>query len=119
VTRRSRDTMTPLPAAQATEGWTRVASLAELGARGRLRVEPDGFDILIVRAGGSVYACGNVCAHQHFAMLHAGEIDGHEVSCPMHGWTYDVRTGTCLGGEGRIPTYPVMVRGDDIFIDLR
>lgn len=100
------------------EDWTRIASLAELAARGRMRVEAGGLDILIVRAPDGVYACGNVCAHQHFAMLHAGAICGHDVSCPMHGWTYDVRTGLCRGGEGRVPVYPVTLRGDDILIAL-
>jgi nitrite reductase/ring-hydroxylating ferredoxin subunit len=101
------------------EGWARIASLAELAARGRLRVEMDGLDILLVAASGAVYACGNVCAHQHMPMLHAGAFHGHSVSCPMHGWTYDVRTGACEGGEGKIPTYPVLVSGDDVFIAHR
>jgi nitrite reductase/ring-hydroxylating ferredoxin subunit len=97
------------------EGWTRVGSLAELAARGRLRAGVEGLDILIVLTEDGVHACGNVCAHQHVPMLHLGAISGHTVSCPMHGWSYDVRTGVCAGG-GTIPTYPVAVRGDDIFI---
>jgi nitrite reductase/ring-hydroxylating ferredoxin subunit len=85
-----------------------------------MRVDLDGADILLVAAADGVYACANVCAHQHRAMLHAGSILGHAVSCPMHGWTYDIRTGACReGGEGRIPTYRVLVRGDDIFIGHR
>lgn len=98
--------------------WTRVASLAELSARGRLRAGVDGFDILIVLTADGVRACGNVCAHQHVPMLHLGAFSGNTVSCPMHGWTYDVRTGACAGGGGRIPTYPVTVRGDDVFIRI-
>jgi nitrite reductase/ring-hydroxylating ferredoxin subunit len=104
-----------VPGSHAGE-WTRIASFAELTARGRLKVGVDGDDILLVRAPDGVYACGNVCAHQHFSMLHAGSVRGHDVTCPMHGWTYDVRTGLCRGGEGRIPVYAVMVRGDDILL---
>lgn len=98
--------------------WVRVASAADLAARGRLRVAADGHDILLVRAGGAIHACGNVCAHQHFAMLHAGTIDGCAVTCPMHGWSYDVRTGAALTGEGRIPVYPVSVEGDDVSVGV-
>ena len=96
--------------------WRRAASLAELRSRGSIRVEVSGHDVLVVRDGKEIYACGNVCAHQHFAMLHAGAIAGRMVTCPMHGWTYDVATGRCTSGEGRIPVYEVMVRGDDVFV---
>jgi nitrite reductase/ring-hydroxylating ferredoxin subunit len=98
------------------DGWTRVASLAELVACGRLRVESDGLDILLVKDGGAVRACGNVCAHQHVPLLHTGMIEGSRVTCPMHGWTYDLHTGLSGGGEGRIPVYAVALRGDDILV---
>ena len=96
--------------------WRRAASLAEVRARGRIRVDLGGHDVLVVRDGAEIYACGNVCAHQHFAMLHEGAIEGRLVTCPMHGWTYDIATGRCTSGEGRIPVYEVMVRGDDVFV---
>ena len=104
------------PQGTVPDPWMRVASLADLRSRGRVRVEVDGRDVLLVHTGGQVYACGNVCAHQHFPMLHAGTLEGHRVTCPMHGWTFDVRTGASAAGEGRIPVYPVLVRGDDVLI---
>ena len=41
------------------------------------------------------------------------------MTCPWHGWQYDVRTGKV----GQNPTvgvecYPVEVRGDEIFVNV-
>ena len=102
------------------DGWTRVASLSEVRARGRLRVEHGGRDILVVSVGGEIYACGNICAHQHVPALHSGTLSGRTISCPMHGWTYDLESGASTIGEGRIPVYAVAVRDDDILLrDIR
>ena len=98
--------------------WQRVASMRDLRSGRPVRVRPDGRDILLVMVGGDVHACGNTCAHQHFSVLHSGQFRGHAVTCPMHGWTFDVRTGLSESGEGRIPTYRVSVRGDDVYLRL-
>ena len=100
----------------AQDRWLRVASMRDLAPGGRLRVQREGMDLFVVMCEGVVYACDNTCAHQHFALLHSGMLRGCLVTCPMHGWTYDVRTGLSETGEGRIATYPVSVRGDDVFI---
>ena len=97
-------------------GWLRVGSMRELSRGGRVRVRSGAMDVILVKCDDAVYACDNTCAHQHVAMLHSGTLRGCLVTCPMHGWTFDVRTGLSTTGEGRIATYPVLVRGDGIFI---
>lgn len=98
------------------EGWVRVGSMHDLSRDGRVRVQSGGKDVILVMCDRQVYACDNTCAHQHYAMLHSGTLSGCLVTCPMHGWTFDVRTGRSTTGEGRIATYAVRVRGDDVFI---
>lgn len=96
----------------------RVASTHDLARGLQHRVRTEGFDLFLVMVDGMVYACDNTCAHQHFAELHIGRLSGCLVTCPRHGWTYDVRTGDSTTGEGRIRTYRASVRGDDVFVDL-
>lgn len=98
--------------------WTRVAPVRALAGGAPLRVQREGMDIFLVMVDGAVHACDNTCAHQHFAELHSGVFDGCLVTCPRHGWTYDVRTGLSTTGEGRIRSYRVSIRGDDIYINL-
>ncbi len=75
-----------------------------------------GDDVVLFKRGGNVYAMSNVCAHQHFSRLHEGPVDGFEITCPMHGWSYDMRTGIATSGQGRVATYAVKVVGNDIMI---
>jgi len=65
-----------------------------------------------------VYALNNVCAHQHFSVLHQGEICAKQVSCPMHGWTYSLDSGIATTGNGRVKTYPVKIQGSDVFVGV-
>jgi nitrite reductase/ring-hydroxylating ferredoxin subunit len=41
------------------------------------------------------------------------------VTCPWHGWQFDVRTGESVYDPGRrITTYPVSVVGDEILVEV-
>jgi len=40
------------------------------------------------------------------------------VTCPWHGWQYDVTSGKLVMNPAvGVMCYPVEVRGDDIFVD--
>lgn len=98
--------------------YIKVATVHEIPAQcGRL-VIVDGEDIALFKRDGKIYALHNVCAHQHFSKLHEGAIEGLTVTCPMHGWTYDLVSGKAVHGDGAVRTYKVKVKGDDVFIEL-
>jgi nitrite reductase/ring-hydroxylating ferredoxin subunit len=51
--------------------------------------------------------------------LGQGELKGSVVTCPWHGWQYDVTTGKLVTNPAvACETYAVEVRGDDIFVDV-
>lgn len=59
------------------------------------------------------------CKHQN-ADLSGGCIQGDEVTCPWHGWKYNIRTGACLwGGETALRPYRVKVEGEDLYLSIR
>jgi NAD(P)H-dependent nitrite reductase small subunit len=99
--------------------FVNVAKVSEIAEkRGKLiRVGVD--EISLFKVDGKVYAINNVCAHQHFSMLHQGEVNGGTVSCPMHGWTYSLETGAATTGNGCVKTYPVRVVGENVFIEIQ
>ena len=76
----------------------------------------DGDDIALFRIDGEFFAIGNVCPHQHFSLLYQGELNGYVVTCPMHGWSYDIRTGQSTNASGRVKKYEVEVNNDGVFI---
>jgi nitrite reductase (NADH) small subunit len=65
---------------------------------------------------GELYAIDNGCMHQG-APLTQGDLTGCVVSCPWHGWEYDVRTGACLTSpEAWVDRYPLRLEGNDILV---
>ena len=78
----------------------------------------NGEDIALFKRNGEYFAVNNVCAHQHFSMLHQGMLEECTITCPMHGWTYDLRTGKATTGQGRVATYNVRVQGQDVLIEV-
>ncbi|MBI3894968.1 MAG: Rieske 2Fe-2S domain-containing protein [Acidobacteria bacterium] len=65
---------------------------------------------------GKFYAINYICPHMG-GPLGEGKVDGFVVSCPWHGWTFDVRTGLAdhPGGHS-VSAYEVLVEGDEVKI---
>ncbi len=75
-----------------------------------------GHPVAVFNVDGSFHAVSNVCLHRG-GPIGEGMLDGFVVTCPMHGWEYDVRTGGNLANPvARLRTYAVKVEGDSILV---
>lgn len=74
-------------------------------------------DIALVRVGDEVFALSNVCRHA-FGPLADGFLDGHVLTCPWHGWRYDVRDGSTDHPNAHVATYPVAVRDGEVLVTV-
>jgi nitrite reductase/ring-hydroxylating ferredoxin subunit len=95
----------------------RVAALADIPP-GRMRyAEVDGLPIALANVGGTIYAFSDSCRHEG-GPLSAGVLIEDTVTCPWHGWTYNVRTGKAIVPPVgiRIPTYAVEIQGEDVYV---
>ena len=73
-----------------------------------------GRPVALYNVNGSFFATDNTCLHRA-GPLGEGFLDGAVITCPQHGWQYDVRTGqSFMNPAARLRTYPVMVEGDDV-----
>ncbi|MFZ5802422.1 MAG: Rieske (2Fe-2S) protein [Candidatus Omnitrophota bacterium] len=96
--------------------WIKVASIEEIPEGTGRMCEVDGVRIALFRRGQEVFAIEGVCPHAG-APLGEGGFDGEKVTCPWHGWEFNVRSGQCVyGEEGLIPTYLVKLEGKDVWI---
>lgn len=76
--------------------------------------------VLVVHTkDGAVHAVHNVCSHA-YAKLDEGRLRGIRVICPLHGASFDVRTGAVLGAPATVPlaSYPVRVVDGRIEVQL-
>ena len=94
----------------------RIARIEEIREKKGFLARVRGEEISVFKIDGKFFAIGNVCPHQHFSKLHEGEVKDFTVTCPMHGWIYDLRTGVSTNGSGKVKTYEVEIRRDEVFI---
>ncbi len=77
----------------------------------------DGKTIAVANVDGKLYAIHNTCLHRG-GPLGQGELEDKVVTCPWHGWQYDVTSGkVVVNPEVGVATFTVELRGDDIFVD--
>lgn len=110
------------------EYWYPVCGGGEVGEKPHA-VKLLGDKIVLLRRDGRVYALADCCPHRG-TPLSAGsnEFPGQPtIVCGYHGWTFDVRTGSCVAvlcegpdsgavGKARVRTYPVEERKGIVWI---
>jgi nitrite reductase/ring-hydroxylating ferredoxin subunit len=99
------------------EGFVKIAKVGELQTTRGLSLCIEGEEIALFRVNGEVFAVRNNCPHQHFALLHQGALKEYALTCPMHGWTFDLRTGKSVLGSGNLTCYHVKIIGDEVWIE--
>lgn len=96
----------------------RTAKVAEIPAGAIREFQVDGRTLALANVGGKFHAINNTCLHRG-GPLGQGVLEGHVVTCPWHGWQYDVLTGKLVQNAAvGVDCYPLEVRGEDIFVDL-
>jgi nitrite reductase/ring-hydroxylating ferredoxin subunit len=121
------------PGADAVGDLTFCAPADEIGDGERRLIEAKGREIAIFNVGGEYYALANYCVHQGGPICEGqvsgalveedGELvwgqEGEIVSCPWHGWEFEIETGAHITTERyTLPTYDVTVHDGDIYLDI-
>jgi toluene monooxygenase system ferredoxin subunit len=75
-----------------------------------------GLKLVVANAGGDFYAFQSQCPHQDVPLCE-GLFDGSTLTCHMHLWQWDVRTGAPLGiAEAPLQRYPLAREGDALYL---
>lgn len=76
--------------------------------------------IAVFRTEGGLRAVENRCLHVGNP-VDDGAVSGEVMTCPWHGWRYDLRTGQHLTVFGRRPglrTFPVRAEDDRVLVEV-
>jgi len=97
----------------------KVAETKELPPGEAMSVEVAGETVALFNIDGSYYAIADTCTHAG-GPLSDGEVEGTVVTCPYHGATFDVTSGSVLDPPATtgVTGYKVTVDGDDIKIEV-
>jgi nitrite reductase (NADH) small subunit len=98
--------------------FVRAVAAGEIPAGAIRHVEVNGKALAVANVGGTFHAIDNTCLHRG-GPLGDGPLEGKVVTCPWHGWQYDVTTGKVTQNPSvGVACYPVELRGSDVYVDL-
>jgi nitrite reductase/ring-hydroxylating ferredoxin subunit len=98
--------------------WTRLTLVSDCPPGTALELFAGDRVIALFNVDGTLHALDGVCPHQG-GPLGQGMLEGCIVTCPWHGWQFDVQTGKHQTGSQIVqPRYEVRVEGEWILVDL-
>lgn len=98
--------------------WVRLAPAEALACGGAVCVDADGTRIAVFRTRDGYHALADRCNHMGGPLSH-GDVTGSTVTCPWHGWRYDLRTGARVDRPGQAVTaYPLENRQGWLYLGL-
>lgn len=98
--------------------WVPIAKTADCPPGSANEYVVEGRVVAVFNVDGQLYALDGVCPHQG-GPLGKGELAGTIVTCPWHGWQFDVTSGQHqLSPSICHPVVPVRIEGDQIEVDL-
>lgn len=75
--------------------------------------------VMVTSIGGDLIAFQGVCPHDDVSLADYGVLDGPEVTCRVHGYRFDVHTGTCEHAPYlHLRRYRITLINTDVWVDL-
>ena len=97
-------------------GFVKVCSKSEIKSGSGKVVEVNGNEVAVLNDNGKFFAIENNCAHMQ-CHLGEGSCENEKVTCPWHGWSYDLKTGKNTFNENvKLKIYEVKIQGNDVLI---
>ena len=96
----------------------KVAELSEIPEDSGKVVDVEGHCLALFKIDGKVHTIDNTCPHR-MGPLGEGDLEGRVVSCPWHGWRFDVTTGQNPDfPAAKVPCFKASVEGSTVFVEV-
>jgi nitrite reductase (NADH) small subunit len=81
-------------------------------------VDVNGKALAVANINGAFHAIDNTCLHRG-GPLGDGAMEGKIVTCPWHGWQFDVTTGKSSQNPAvGVSCFTVEIRAGEVFVDV-
>ena len=98
--------------------FVRVAALQEIPEGQAKVVLVQDREIAIFHSGGAIHAVKNSCPHRGIG-LDRGSVVNETLTCPGHGWQFDMKTGDCLDRpDVGVRCYRTEIRGNSVWVEV-
>jgi nitrite reductase/ring-hydroxylating ferredoxin subunit len=100
------------------EKFVKAAKKQDIPQGEGIVADVQGIPIAIFNVGGDFFAVQNTCPHRG-GPLGEGDLSGSMVTCPWHGWQFDVCKGINIQNPAsRLKCFSVKVEGDDVLVEV-
>ena len=101
-----------------TDDWHRVAAAGECPPGSALECVAADRIVALFNVNGQYFALDGICPHQG-GPLGKGWLDGCLITCPWHGWQFDVSTGQHQTSKSLVhPQFETRVENGEIWVRL-
>jgi len=98
--------------------WVRVADANDVPPGTAKELTAAGRVVALFNVNGEFHALDGVCPHAG-GPLGEGVLQGSVVTCPWHGWQFDVTTGRhCLNARIEHTKFAVKVDAGQVYVEL-
>lgn len=98
--------------------FEKAANLAEIPAGTIKELQVGGKPVALANVGGTLYAISGTCLHRG-GPLGQGQLEGKVVTCPWHGWQFDVTTGKAvMNPDAGVACFRTDIRGEEVYVEL-
>jgi nitrite reductase (NADH) small subunit len=98
--------------------WKELTRIADCPAGSSREIVVGEQVVVLFNIDGSFFVLDGVCPHQG-GPLGEGELAGCIVTCPWHGWQFDVRTGQHQLSKSMVqPRFETKVENGMVWVDL-
>ena len=95
-----------------------VAKIEDVSPGSGIVAEVEDKSLAVFNVDGDYFVIDNTCIHRG-GPLGEGDLEGNVVTCPWHGWEYDVKTGACTNNpDACVKSYVVTLDGVDIKVEM-
>jgi Fe-S cluster biogenesis protein NfuA/nitrite reductase/ring-hydroxylating ferredoxin subunit len=103
---------------QIKAAWVRVATIDQVPDLGIFATKVAGHSLILYRQGDRITCYRNACSHLA-SPLETGKLENSIITCPAHGFQYQLETGECLTVKDvPLQAYPVQIRNDKVFVQI-
>lgn len=95
-----------------------VAKVSDIKPGNSKVVNAGGKELALFNVDGTFFVTDNTCLHRG-GPLGEGMLDGDVITCPWHGWKFNVKTGASpVNPTAKIQPYKVKVEGDNVMVEV-
>ena len=96
----------------------KIAKTSDIGEGAGKTFTIEGQTIAVFNKGGEIFAIEDTCKHKG-GSLGEGELNGDTITCPLHGWQYNITNGECLmNPQVKMKSFPVKVENGEISLEV-